>query len=69
VEVESVKTSFLQRDSVSVGRCEVEEEDPNKGDKPSREANLPECPCQTASGRSGVECINTFQRDSMSDGR
>jgi hypothetical protein len=33
--VESVKTSFLQRDSVSVGRCGVEEEEEEE-DPPRR---------------------------------
>jgi hypothetical protein len=54
VEVESVKTSFLQHNSVSVGRCEVEEEDPHKGDKQISQSARVRRPL------GGVECIILF---------
>jgi hypothetical protein len=37
---------------------------PCKGDKPSCKANLPECLCQRASGRSG-KCTNFFKNNQV----
>jgi hypothetical protein len=56
VVVVSVKTSFLQRDSVSVGRCEVEEEkeDPHEGDTQISQSACVRRPL------GGVECIILF---------